>query len=101
MGLVYFRCSVLTLLSEIIHQRKQRAMTKRQINRLARFFAASAINNALGNGRYSFLMTDEENETFTAQVDKIAFDMVKGMAGGLQALRISDLDGLVKHAQTL
>lgn len=73
-------------------------MTKKQIKKLAKLFAAGVTFNALGTGADSSLMTEEERTMLGNEMSKIAFKLIKEANAETEALFIGDLDRLIEYA---
>jgi hypothetical protein len=74
-------------------------MTKAQIKKLARLYAANIVYNAVASGPSSALLTDDEHEAFCNQVTDTAHKMLKNIKGGPESLFIGSLDGLIEYVK--
>ena len=74
-------------------------MRKRQIEKLAKLYAANVVYNALSQGASSDLLTDDELEQFSDEVKEVALEMVSTIRNGNESLGIGSLDGLIKFVK--
>lgn len=71
-------------------------ITRKQLQKAAKIYAAGIVYNALGCGGDSELLTEEQHEYFANEVDKWAGRIAKGLPD--EVFKIGSLDEIIIYA---
>jgi hypothetical protein len=74
-------------------------MTKQQIKKLAKLWVANVSYHALGTADGSKLLTDEEYEKFSEEVNALSNKLLRDANIPTEALFIGALDNLIEYVR--